>query len=187
MDLSAAGELARVSCYPEPFIRLDGSILDLEEAKAATSALYEIIERLYIWDWPSAERHLLHKPVNTGDAQDVDERQQDSDEDDEQYNERMQRLEAWPRVRCRETSRVDEVRHYRRSCARLSPASFICRATSKVELPAITDTTLIPRSSMSTCGYVSTKGMVGEHGRKTRSIRQNPSQIPALGTGAVQI
>lgn len=97
MDLSAAIQLMQVTRPPRPFMRVADVLLNFEEAQSATEFMFQTIQDFYNWDWPSADRHLANRRIIPDDKDDK-RRQRDPDEDDEEYNGRMRRVEAWPGV-----------------------------------------------------------------------------------------
>jgi hypothetical protein len=91
MDQIADG-LLRLTVPPEPFMRLDDTLLSNEEAKATANAMYDLVKGCYKWKWACPKTHL----ANTTFEDDAEHRIQNPDEEKQDYIQRMQRLEAWP-------------------------------------------------------------------------------------------
>ncbi|KNG45668.1 hypothetical protein DDE82_008395 [Stemphylium lycopersici] len=89
--------LMQLTVPPEPYMRLDDTLLDYSEAHVTTKAMLALIESHYVWDWPSKSNH----PALTEDDRDPEGRNKDPDEDDEEYADRMRKWEAWPNKRAR--------------------------------------------------------------------------------------
>ncbi|TLD03335.1 uncharacterized protein PgNI_12353 [Pyricularia grisea] len=80
--------------FGPPKIRHDDYFIRLTEAETGTDAAYKIIKHLCKWDFPSKEKHLEKSFVDRK-YEDDKERSQDEDENDQEYEVRMQ----WTRDR----------------------------------------------------------------------------------------
>ncbi|KAI1318023.1 hypothetical protein F5Y16DRAFT_414522 [Xylariaceae sp. FL0255] len=82
-----------------PHMRIEDTLLELDEAEPTANAMYGVLKAEYEWRWPDQSKHLASWKDERGQCV------QDREEDEEDYQDRASRWREWPRLKAIEQAR----------------------------------------------------------------------------------